>query len=602
MLNRLIAKGDFNRLRQFYELSPFEKRLVNRPDYRGRSPLYNAVAAIKQNVDIVKYLLDIGADPSLESPKCIPALYSEGNSGDDRVQTSLNLEVDQEVSNSGTKKDWLPVVQAAIRGESVEIIELLRASGADLSYQDEHGYTAVLNAVYGYGDRIPVIRYLIGLGLDLNVRSVYDECAVKFAYECGRFEVLDELIIAGADEKPLKWSALHRAVSTGRLNDVMSALAVVDEFSAWDCCGRNALQLGIARGNLEAVQLLIQHGFNLSEKSEDGTSSLSFAVLSRNLGVVAWALAFEWPIEDKNSALVFAVQENLYGIARALLEAGADANPATSFGTLLEDAPNQEMLMLLYSYGADLAELDAGGRRKLLGVDQDEDVFNSVSKTAYETNRYAREGTANPDDISDPFRMAMVRCGFSADRAREHYNDTEPLSCGLNGQRSPTVWCFDRRGQSTTVLPDGRTILIGGEHDDFYDPDFCIYNDVAVFHPDRSIRLFGYPFSVFPPTDFHTATRVGQFIYIIGALGYEGTREGPIPIYRLSTETFQIEKVETTGAVPTRIFDHRATLFDESVIRIQGGSCFKFEGSREKTEPNPDTFELDLRMLTWRLL
>ena len=39
-------------------------------------------------------------------------------------------------------------------------------------------------------------------------------------------------------------------------------------------------------------------------------------------------------------------------------------------------------------------------------------------------------------------------------------------------------WSFDRYGMSVTHLEDGRIILIGGEHEDYYDPYFFIYNDV----------------------------------------------------------------------------------------------------------------------------
>jgi len=31
---------------------------------------------------------------------------------------------------------------------------------------------------------------------------------------------------------------------------------------------------------------------------------------------------------------------------------------------------------------------------------------------------------------------------------------------------------LDKRNQ----LPDGRLVSVGGEHEDYYDPDFCIYN------------------------------------------------------------------------------------------------------------------------------
>ena len=49
-------------------------------------------------------------------------------------------------------------------------------------------------------------------------------------------------------------------------------------------------------------------------------------------------------------------------------------------------------------------------------------------------------------------------------------------------------WSWQRFGRTSTALPDGRVIHIAGEHEDFYDPDFCIYNDVMVVlaPPDRS--------------------------------------------------------------------------------------------------------------------
>ena len=63
-------------------------------------------------------------------------------------------------------------------------------------------------------------------------------------------------------------------------------------------------------------------------------------------------------------------------------------------------------------------------------------------------------------------------------------------------------WCADRFGQSLTLLPDGRAVQVGGEHEDHYDPDFCIYNDVFVHGPDGDLAIYGYPADVFPPSDF----------------------------------------------------------------------------------------------------
>ena len=74
------------------------------------------------------------------------------------------------------------------------------------------------------------------------------------------------------------------------------------------------------------------------------------------------------------------------------------------------------------------------------------------------------------------------------------------------------MWCFDRFGTSKTALEDGRTVHIGGEHEDFYDPDFHIYNDVIVVSSSGQVAIYGYPLEAFPPIDFHSATLVGKTI------------------------------------------------------------------------------------------
>jgi hypothetical protein len=59
-----------------------------------------------------------------------------------------------------------------------------------------------------------------------------------------------------------------------------------------------------------------------------------------------------------------------------------------------------------------------------------------------------------------------------------------------------------------------------GEHEDHYDPDFFIHNDVVVRTPDGEVAIYGYPTEVFLPTDFHTATLLPASIVLIGSLGY----------------------------------------------------------------------------------
>jgi hypothetical protein len=162
------------------------------------------------------------------------------------------------------------------------------------------------------------------------------------------------------------------------------------------------------------------------------------------------------------------------------------------------------------------------------------------------------------------------------------------------------VWCFDRFGMSFTELPDGRFVEIGGEHEDYYDPDFCIYNDVVIHHGAGQFQVLGYPKDVFPPTDFHSATLVGEVVYIIGGLGYQGERNfGTTPIFRLDCRTWKIEAVESCGDNPGWIYQHKAW-FDGShgIVIFEGTICREVSGEEQHTE-NKERFALDLVEMKW---
>ena len=121
--------------------------------------------------------------------------------------------------------------------------------------------------------------------------------------------------------------------------------------------------------------------------------------------------------------------------------------------------------------------------------------------------------------------------------------------------------------------------------------------------PDGAIHIFGYPETVFPPTDFHSATLLGEYIYIIGSLGYQGTRQyGTTPVYRLHTETVHMEKLEISGAPPGWVSEHRAVLEGPDQIRIFGGQIITADADgREIYSDNTTSFVLHTKNLVWRL-
>jgi len=157
------------------------------------------------------------------------------------------------------------------------------------------------------------------------------------------------------------------------------------------------------------------------------------------------------------------------------------------------------------------------------------------SQAEFRAGRRRRYGQTNPEPIQDPFLEYMVKTRAEPFFLREEYGHKWTQNA-KNGENDKTaVWSFCRIGQTTTLYKNRYRIHIGGEHDDFYDPDFLIYNDVLVEDCADKVWIYGYPREVFPPTDFHTATLLEEDdqqvpsdmrngILIVGGIGYANDR------------------------------------------------------------------------------
>lgn len=210
-----------------------------------------------------------------------------------------------------------------------------------------------------------------------------------------------------------------------------------------------------------------------------------------------------------------------------------------------------------------------------------------ITRSVFESQRQRRFGTANPERMRIAFWEWMVR------RSEEgRLRDWSDYSQG-------PVWNFDRMGATRTPHPDGRVICIGGEHEDFYDPDFCIFNDVVVLDLDGTVEIYGYSQEVFPPTDFHTATLVGDRVIVIGRLGYMGERHaGTTPVMALDLATYRFEGLPSSGELPGWIFRHEAELSGDT-ITIRGGEVHEEKDGEVKIRRNFDDFAYDIATGVW---
>ena len=564
-LHREAKRGNLERVRELLRAGAD----VNAKDRQNRTPLTHALKSPAASVELVQLLLDSGGTVA-------------ENSRFDGENTSL--------------------AAVCLRGGDPSKLALVLDGGADVLYQSSHGYDALMDAIHrAHAETDPrlidVLKMLIAGGVPLNGITSYNESALRSLSRLGRFDAIQLLLDAGADGSQLAWTPLHRAVALGNLEDMktLEVGAALEETDYWE---RTPWLLAIQTGDLAKAQYLLDCGADYTVTGKGDTSPLNLAIDSFHTPMLRWLLALGHSVEGSPDCsfwtpLQAAVEASNTEAVEILIAAGADVNRRMPGHPLLHGAWNREIALRLLDAGGDPAELSSEGRRAILGLEPEaDDLLFEATHEDYSLAPTACWGDTNPERMEQPFWQAMIRSGING------YAGGQIV--GANRDNGP-VWCADRFGQSLTLLPDGRAIQIGGEHEDFYDSDFCIYNDVFVHYPDGRIDIFCYPESDFPPTDFHTATRIGDEIYVIGSLGYQGSRRfGETPVYRLNIHTLRIERLKTTGEPPGWISRHRASLIGTNEIRVWGGKVAAESNGKETYEDNSRSSVLDVTRRTWR--
>lgn len=559
--HQAVEKGDLNRVSEL--LAESSRRVdINQPDHKGWTPLMYAVDSADAGTEILRTLLRAGVNI-------------------DRTSVCFAL-------------------------SDVQKLAVLIEAGADIHYQDEHGYDALINAAHGRDvlhnpHLIDILNLLIANGVSLRGMSTYGESSVRVLSRIGRFDAVHLLLNAGANPDDTKFTRLIEAVAFGSLADVAAVIesgANLEERDHWE---RTPWLIAIQTGDIPKAQFLLEHGSDKNARGRCGKPPLFYAIENGHVPMLKWLLEIGVNIQQTDdfgeTALRTAVECCDDESVDILLAAGVNVNQESKTGTALSYAGTRSIAMKLIDAGADPQHLSGGGRRAILGYpsEADQDLLET-SPSEFQQNPSRQFGKQNPEVMNNSFWEGMIRSGISAYEAGKLFG----IENKFDGTYKP-IWCAQRFGQSISFLPDGRIVQVAGEHEDGYDPDFCIYNDVFVHAPEENVIIYGYPESIFPPTDFHTATLIGGCIYLIGSLGYPGIRRyGETPVYRLDTTTFQIEEIETSGNKPGWIYKHRAILLTPNEIKVFGGEILSWEDDKEVHSNNSKTFFLDTAQRIWR--
>lgn len=604
-LHQAARKGD---LRELERLLAAGASVDLPDDTYGHTPLMEACLSPEAGLETLDFLLARGADPNALT--CPPA-----PAGDDEMDADLPTSFEEDLDpdmramleqsrillrqhralRQQEGQERPSVLCVAVKSASLEKLRRLVVAGADPAYTSVHGYTAVILAACA--QRLDAIELLAAAGAAVSGASRHGESVLSVFSRTADFLAVRRLLELGADPTPLGWTPLLQAVALDTLAEVAARLDDGDDLEATDGWQRTAFLLAVHTGDVEKAELLLARGANSAATGRCGRTALHYPIDGDHRTMLQWLLAQGFdpgrPDDFGHTPLMEAVEQGALACFEALRAAGADWRKGKFDQPLIADATHPAIIRQLLELGEDPGKLDRETLRDWIGLGNVDEL--PVSEAEYHQGRSRRFGSANPERMEISFWRAMVRCGWTGYQAARQFGDS-------SFDRNNPVWSHHRHGMSLTPLPDGRFIQIAGEHEDHYDPDFCIYNEVIIHDGKGGFEILGYPEEIFPPTDFHSATRVGEWIYLIGNLGYPYIREafgGETPVFRFHIDSGRMERVATQGDSPGWIHDHRAEWID-GCIRIRGGKVIHVdgEGARETIDLE-GCYSLDLSTGIW---
>jgi ankyrin repeat protein len=241
-----VKKGDLNAVRKSVD--------VNQQDRRGETPLL--VAVRKTSVEMVKLLLDLGANPdqankSGDFPLLVAVDLGNQDIVEDLVRGHANVNIADSKNNTPLSK--------AFSKQLPEIVSLLLEAGADVNKIAAHGGTAVHWAI----PKSNTPRNA------LNLKKVLDAGAYLEVKEEHGFTPL----LLSLDTSDL--------ISTTELLIQRGA-----DVNAKDMNGDTPLMVSAVGGKIAQIDLLLGHGARVNDSNKDGITPLMLAVQSRHEDVV----------------------------------------------------------------------------------------------------------------------------------------------------------------------------------------------------------------------------------------------------------------------------------------------------------------------------
>jgi len=242
---------------------------INAQDDEGMTPLAGAV--VQEQVGVVTFLLDHGADPNIPNKNGLtPLEHACGrDKGNALVLAQLLLAKGALVNATNVAGFTIEPLDWAISTDNLELVKLLLDHGAII----QEWYLA--NAA-DRGDT-DIAETLIASGADVNAKDAGGNTALHSAAWSGQEEIVKLLLSHGADPDPKRRDGLTPLINAAGPGAerhgkgcVELLLAKGANINATDGDGETALHKAAYYGNSDVVEILLAHGASINATNKMG--------------------------------------------------------------------------------------------------------------------------------------------------------------------------------------------------------------------------------------------------------------------------------------------------------------------------------------------
>jgi ankyrin repeat protein len=386
---------------------------VNALDKDHQTPLLLAMQYDRS--DLVRFLLEHGADPNLEGASGKTPLHMLSDCRADCILVVAQSLLERGADVNALDKDHQTPLLLAARYERSDLVRLLLEHGADPNLEGGGGETP-LHILSGHrvsdyhrADYILVAHLLLERGTHVNARDKYHQTPLLLAVRHERSDLVRVLLEHGADpnlegaggKTPLHMLSGHRMSDYHRADYILVAQLLLErgvDVNARDKDHQTPLLLAVRYDRSDLVRFLLEHGAD--PNLDDGGGKTPLHILSgyrvfnyhcADYILVVAQLLLERGADvnardkDHETPLLLAVRYESSDLVRLLLEHGANPNMDNNEGNtplhtlFLKRNYNNDndvlILRLLLEHGA-----DTGARNKNHATSLDLLPYNTVPK------------------------------------------------------------------------------------------------------------------------------------------------------------------------------------------------------------------------------